>query len=127
MQAHRMRVRAALTALGFVLASLLGTIHEARTRHVVCAAHGELIHADVTARVADTAHSVLSALPGAPSHGDEHCSLASATHQSRVAPRAPVLAVATAALDPHVALAPRAVALPSAALYRTAPKTSPPA
>jgi len=119
-------MQAALTALGFVLASLLGTIHEARTRHVVCAAHGELVHADATAKVADTAHSVVSEVPRTASHGDEHCSLASATHQSRVAPRTPLLAV-IAATDPHVVLAPRTVALPHVSLYRTAPKTSPPA
>lgn len=126
MLAHRMR--AALTALGFILASLLGTIHEARTRHVVCAAHGELIHADTPAHAARPAtDTVANELPAGGSHGDEHCTLASATHQSRVAPRAPVLAVAAAAADPHAALAPRAVALPQASLYRTAPKTSPPA
>jgi len=123
-----MRARAALTALAFALASLLGVIHEATTRHVVCAAHGELIHADAPAKVAKaTPQDVVTARAPTTTHGDDHCALAQALRQSRVAPRVPVLAAVVASVDDVVALAPRPAASVTSALYRTAPKTSPPA
>jgi len=125
-----MRGYAALTAAAFVLTSLLGVIHEAATRHVVCAAHGELMHADMpTTRVAEVLQhgSVARDLPASESHGHEHCALASALRQSRIAPRASVIAAPVATTHPvTTTLAPTARAV-RIALYRTAPKTSPPA
>jgi len=124
-----MRAQAALTAFAFALASLLGVIHEATTRHVVCAAHGELIHADAPTKVAKppAGGAVASARTTASTHGDDHCALASATHQSRVTSRAPAMASAVAPADTVVAVVPAGVPRAETSLYRTAPKTSPPA
>jgi hypothetical protein len=123
-----MRARAAVTALAFALASLLGVIHEATTRHVVCAAHGELIHADAPSKVAKAApQDAIGARAPSSTDGDDHCALAQALRQSRIAPRVPVLAPVVASVDDVVALAPRATVPVASALYRTAPKTSPPA
>jgi hypothetical protein len=61
------------------------------------------------------------------SHGHEHCALISAMRASRVAPRPPAVASAPVAFNClTVAVAP-IVAAADRALYRTAPKTSPPA
>jgi len=124
-----MRAQAALTALAFALASLLGVIHEATTRHVVCAAHGELIHADAPTKAAKppAGGAVASGRTAASTHGDDHCALASAMRQSRVTPRAPALAPVVAPADDIVAVVPAGAPRADTSLYRTAPKTSPPA
>ena len=135
------RVHAALTALAFVLANLLGVIHEATTTHVRCAQHGELIDSDPAAanavRTATPASSAVTGDPvGAPRvgdltadalHGHEHCSLISATRESRMVPRSPALAPARVTAGDLVVSAPRTSAPRGRLIYRTAPKTSPPA
>jgi hypothetical protein len=123
-------VQAALTALAFVLASLFGILHEAATAHVRCAEHGELIHRDATVASTDgSAHAqFLDGLRAEAVPGHEHCSLVSATRESRLVPRPPAIAsspVASAAAP--VVTSPRAVPARAGSLYRTAPKTSPPA
>jgi hypothetical protein len=60
-------------------------------------------------------------------HGHEHCSLASAMRESRVVPRPPVVVPAPIAIDDLELTMPRAAATHHRSLYRTAPKTSPPA
>jgi hypothetical protein len=121
------RLSAALIALGFVLSSLIGLVHEATTRHVQCAEHGEQIHSEgaPSGRAAPD-HSVQST-PGAAVHGHEHCLIASATRASRIAPSAPALEPALRVAAPVTAVARRAAAPTTDRLYRTAPKTSPPA
>jgi len=123
------RVRAALAAAVFLVASLLGILHEATTTHVRCTAHGELVdsHTPVGAASEPVRDTILHGQPTAHGHGDEHCLLASALRSSRIAPRAPALvgAVAASVGDVEV-IAPRAAPAP-ACLYRVAPKTSPPA
>ena len=123
------RVQAALTALAFVLASLIGLVHEATTRHVRCAEHGELIHGNATAaNTADPARdTVVRELPAAASHDHEHCSLTSAMRESRVVPRAPVIVPVTVPIGELAVALPRVVAARGGGLFRTAPKTSPPA
>lgn len=119
--------------IAFALSSLLGMVHEATTRHVVCA-HGEMIHGDAVAVATDApvivAHdrtSVVRELPAVASDGHEHCALASALRESRVAPRPSAIGDAPVAVGELAVAAPRPVAAPDRGLYHTAPKTSPPA
>jgi hypothetical protein len=124
-----------------VLSSLIGLVHEATTRHVQCAEHGEQIHSDVAPVIAGGARWIANeaepaaahdrpaaarSQPAAAFHGHEHCVIASATRDSRLAPCPPAIATT------HVASAALAVVVPHDAvvrhdpIYRTAPKTSPP-
>lgn len=135
------RWQAVLTAAAFVLSSLFGLVHEATTTHVRCAQHGELIDRDappahaalavpsVSSTNADDPASVscVSDLPGVAMHGHEHCTLISAMRESRVVPRPPSIAPALVAIRNLAAAVPRTTAAPGRVLYRTAPKTSPPA
>jgi hypothetical protein len=135
------RWHAALTALAFVLSSLFGLIHEATVTHVRCAQHGELIDSDAavanTARTEPPASSANSEDPsGAPRlrdltavaiHGHEHCSLLSATRESRLVPRPPAIVPALVAVGDLMVAVPRSAAAHGRVLYLTAPKTSPPA
>ena len=123
------RVHAALTALAFVAASLLGVLHEATTAHERCAVHGELVDSDgplASVAVPVSAHDSLDgAQSSARGHGDEHCLMASALRASRIAPRAPALAVATVTVAAAPVAAPSAPRVP-VRVFRIAPKTSPP-
>ena len=124
------RASAALAALVFAFASLLGVVHEATTAHVRCAAHGELVDSDgvVRATASGPASATLaSALPSARGHGDEHCLLASALRESRIAPRSPAIAVAIVRLADLAMTPPGQGPARAATVYRIAPKTSPPA
>lgn len=122
------RIAAALTALAFALSTLIGLVHEATTRHVQCAEHGEQIHSDASPLARRVPANSLQQQTGATEHGHEHCLLAAAHRSERLAPSAPALASPTvdhatplAAAQPDHALA------PPRHVYRTAPKTSPPA
>lgn len=131
------RVHAAVTALVFVVSSLLGMVHEATTRHVRCAEHGELV--DAAARPGEPARRtaaveratdpsvVRDATAPAARDGHEHCSLVSTIRASRIAARPPALQGAPIAISDVATAPPGAVTARATALYRTAPKTSPPA
>jgi hypothetical protein len=123
------RVHAALAAATFVVASLLGIVHEATTTHVRCAAHGELVDsaAAVGAVAGPARDAIVHGQPRTRGHGDEHCLIASALRSSRIAPRAPALAVTVVTVADVAVVAPGAAAAVTAGLYRIAPKTSPPA
>lgn len=110
-----------------MLSSLIGLVHEATTRHVQCAEHGEQIHSEgaPTGRAAPD-HSAQSS-SGAAAHGHEHCLIASATRASRIAPSAPTIEPARCATTELTRVATRDAAATTDRLYRTAPKTSPPA
>lgn len=136
------RAHAALTALAFVLSSLFGLIHEGTTTHIRCAEHGELIDgrpavarpsstsAVSGARTANPAalgrSAVVRDLEAIALHGQEHCALASAMRESRIAPRPPVIAPAPVAIGDLQLTVVRVAAAHHRDLYRTAPKTSPP-
>lgn len=123
------RVQAAFTALVFVVSSWFGMVHEATTRHVQCAEHGELVDAPSTAprRAAATDHRLALRNSAPAAGGHEHCSLMSATRASRIAARPPALHSALIAIS-EVASAPTGGGTARATdLYLTAPKTSPPA
>jgi hypothetical protein len=121
---------AAATGAAMAAAGLIALGHQIEERHEVCAEHGELIHvsadaaeaAPVTAGTRSAAW--LSDSPLDLDHGD-HC----AVHWS--APQSPDL-IAAATTSIHIVARPNAVAVtdraPAAvALWRLAPKTSPPA
>jgi hypothetical protein len=122
------RVQAALTALAFVLASLLGVVHEATTIHVRCAEHGELIHRDATLATTASADrdAVVRDLRAETKPSHEHCSLTSSTRDSRLVPRPPAIASAPVAISRFAIAGPLVAVARAGALYRTAPKTSPP-
>ncbi len=122
-------MQAALTALAFVLASLFGILHEATTTHVRCAEHGELIDRDTTvANTASAGHeATLRGGVAGTLQRHEHCSLTSATRDSRLVPYPPEIAAVQVAISGIATVVPRAVVARSSGLYRTAPKTSPPA
>jgi len=126
------RVHAALLAIAFVLSSLAGLAHESTTRHVQCAEHGEQIHSDALAVSAGTldardAAPAVQRQPATAIHGHEHCLMASATRASRIAPTPPSIGATLVASAAPPAILPRADVVRDVALYRTAPKTSPPA
>ena len=110
------------------VASLLGVLHEATTIHVRCAEHGELIHRDAT--IANTASADREAVvrdlrvETKPSH--EHCSLTSATRDSRLVPRPPAIVSAPVIISSFAIAGPLVAVARGGDLYRTAPKTSPP-
>ena len=122
------RAVAALLGIAFVLANLIGFVHEATTLHVRCAEHGELIHGETSAASSgDSRATVAGDGQAGESRGHEHCDLASAIRESRCAPQAPALVLAPVTEAVHAA-APAAVAtVQHASIYRIAPKTSPPA
>ncbi len=124
------RFAASALALLFLYGQVASYAHLANVRHVRCADHGELIdlHGDqVEAAPADaSAGPRLIASHDCTSHRHEHCAIAAQRRESSagaehhevatVAPRA-VAREFTASPDrPHTPLA----------LYRLAPKTSPP-
>ena len=129
-----------LLALVCVLAQLGAALHLGLVRHVRCAAHGELMHADmhedshahgeatatVLAAVEVATQTVVfdTGAPGAtPEHTHDHCQ-ALAGHSTE--PTAPSVLVAA----PPVTVAPPALVAQTpavvVALYRLAPKASPP-
>jgi len=124
------RLSAAVTVVAFVLSSLFGVLHDASTTHVRCAQHGELIHSSATAPLSFGQRPVVAVVREAAravAQGHEHCALASAIREARIAPCPPAVVPAPLA---RAALA-VAIACDGAArergVYRTAPKTSPPA
>jgi hypothetical protein len=126
------RLQAALTALVFVVSSLIGLVHEATTKHVRCAEHGELIDGDpaLATRAAAKAPEPDSVVRDAgvpPVHGHEHCLVTSTSRASRIEVRPPAVAPAPLAISEVASAAPRVIASRGLRIYRTAPKTSPPA
>lgn len=124
------RAAAALAAFALAFASLLGAAHEATTAHVRCAAHGELVDSAGPAGAAAAGPSSATLARPEPTergHGDEHCLLASALRQSRIAPRAPAIAAAITGVAELLTPGPAPVATRAAPVFRFAPKTSPPA
>jgi hypothetical protein len=133
---RRSRALAALLGVAFLLSSLIGLVHEATTSHIRCAEHGELIHGEpgavasaAAASAAVTSHATLErgTGTGGQASGHEHCQLTYSTHESRCAPRPPVVIAAPAIVGELAAVAQRTETARSTSLYRTAPKTSPPA
>lgn len=131
------RVLAGLVAMMVVLGGVLDLHHQATTRHVLCAAHGALVHGSTTALdLAGTGDEIGLALrasgdeihqrPGSSSLREhEHCTFPSAAASSTVEP--PRLApVATDDAPAAVVAIADVVVTVGRGVYRSAPKTSPP-
>ena len=119
------RLVAAVTSLALVGAGLVTLAHHVETRHEICAEHGELMHVTGDGiTVVELAADSISDDPLDLDH-DEHCAIAWSTSEL-IEPAASGQRAIVAA-DPDRAAAPSADDLRSAALYRLAPKTSPPA
>jgi GMP synthase PP-ATPase subunit len=123
---RRPALPAALAALVLVVGQLVAFAHQAATRHVECAAHGEQLEA---ANVAEALHACaddhLVGVDGDNGEHHEDCVVLRALHQSNSVPHAwaapHVLALESLVIEPaqHANAVIRA-------LYRIAPKTSPP-
>jgi hypothetical protein len=117
------RLAVAVTAIGLVLAVQIGgAAHEASVRHVACAQHGEMLEApDVDPVPAGETRLVRAGGGG----GHDHCAVSGALRQHGVT--SSTAAIATVAVvvteTPAMAIETRHADL---ALYRLAPKTSPP-
>lgn len=123
------RIHAALIAVALVVSSVLGVIHEAATRHVVCAQHGELVHAGA-AQPGDRALTRTASVRqgGAPAvQGHDHCAMAQVLRDPRIASRPSLLELAPAAVAQLAAPGVDGGDVDDRGVYRTAPKTSPPA
>lgn len=109
-----------------LLAQLATSIHRADVQHVRCG-HGELVHAPAVAKHstdASTASQLVGVERGTHDGNDDHCVTATGVPGARVS--APTLAVKKQVTEHAIVVAsPRVVV--QTTLYRTAPKTSPPA
>ena len=135
-QRHKSRGARCLTtavACAVLLGQLAGLAHQLVVRHTACAEHGELLHAGDTSserRLAPASDAALTARAtdafSSSDDGHDHCLVAS--HRS--AYRAPPAAVAPASdrdgAVPLAVVAPDAPRPAAVAVFRTAPKNSPP-
>jgi hypothetical protein len=127
---HRRRVRllAASAAALLVATSLLVSWHRASVIHGVCADHGDAMHLE---KLADHAHapddpiSHLEDGTWLPGEGDHHCAILAIARDPLGAPGDGGPVAEAAAGDPGDLPTAR-VPAPAGALYRLAPKTSPP-
>ncbi len=125
-------------AIGLATFALIGQLaslsHLVLVRHTVCLEHGELIHPDeASARGVATTHlseSLASALRPAPeatgSHGHEHCAIAAHRRERVVVLAASALALELPAEGPRLSPGTTDAQLTPRAVYRFAPKSSPP-
>lgn len=123
---RRPALPAVLAALVLVIGQLVAFAHQAATRHVECTEHGEQLEA---AELAEALHACSDDhLVGVDGDGGEHhddCLVLRAMHQSSAAPDAWIAPVLVALGTEPTDLAPRVITV-ARALYRVAPKTSPP-
>jgi hypothetical protein len=151
--AMRTRVVAALSLFAFATGNLGALIHQATTTHVRCPEHGELIHGDepepsdagagsVSISLADRLEALAAAartpaepddpraggaLPRTSSNDHDHCYISCASRE-RLAGLSVEGPDRDAPIGARAALALAAGHAPAGrTLYRTAPKTSPPA
>jgi hypothetical protein len=124
------RLTAALVAFACFAGQLASLEHLASGPHITCPEHGELEDVPSVAHVGERLHEEAAfENEAAPTggHGHEHCIFASHARQvGRDVQVGKLVAVQLARTAPPVA-ARAALLAPRAALYRLAPKTSPPA
>jgi hypothetical protein len=128
--ANRLQVRqrgvAAITALLFVVCGLLAQRHEASTLHVRTAAGGYVHAAQLDGHHVENNSDIHGQRDPDSDHGD--CALLTTYHQAVSAHYSAPALVILAGRGALVAFtAPARRALASSAIYRLAPKTSPPA
>jgi len=125
----------------FLVGQLGGFVHQATVVHARCIEHGDLVHAGgagqakqdvarepwVDERARDGTPAEVRRSHGASGHGHDHCLIAFASRE-RVSPLDSIALVASAPpLTDTSSVSLAAEFAPVTALYRTAPKTSPPA
>lgn len=121
----------ALFVVGLMLSGrLLALAHLGGVVHRACAEHGELVEVGhqqpVSALATEHAGQVLRAVPVAAGHAHEHCAVAGHDRHSPLPCTAPTVDGAMAVIP--LALPPAEVPPgPRVALFRLAPKNSPPA
>ena len=117
------RFAVAVTAIGLVLAVQIGgAAHEASVRHVTCAQHGEMLEVPDADPVPAGETRLVRAGSGG---GHDHCAVVSALRQHGVTSSTATIATVTVMIAeaPAMVIATRHA---DHALYRLAPKTSPP-
>jgi len=116
---------AACAVVVLVVAQLIAFAHQANARHVVCAKHGELLEAAtlVDAHGGCTDSHWIGLDGDAGDHTE--CELTRVLHQSATTPK--VMLVATTVTATAAVIAKPAPVARYTVLYRSAPKTSPPA
>ena len=124
-----MRVAAVLAAVACVGGQLVSLEHVASGPHIACKEHGELEDVPSVAHIGEVVHREATVENGAAptgGHGHEHCAFASHARHMSAAGGRPVSPVSTTLAD----LRPAPIQVPPPkqlrALYRLAPKTSPP-
>lgn len=131
-----MRAIAAVSAALLIACTLLVDWHRATTMHGVCAEHGDELHLVQVdeLRGAPDAHghdpgdagdpAEVTRSSFVPTDGDHHCQITATTTVRMPDVDDHPRAAPTAATDPHAI--PAAAPLAARALFRLAPKTSPP-
>jgi hypothetical protein len=126
-----MRRRRAFPALFAVMLLVVGQLaalaHEASTRHITCAQHGEELEAaTLVGELHACDHDHLFGVEGnAGEHAD--CPIARAFHQSTQTSRFAVAPLLVPHVAPSDVVAAGELTLATSGLYLIAPKTSPPA
>ena len=118
---------AALLVASFLVAQITALVHRSGAEHSVCPEHGELIHGRTVAGAWSGAVGEARQAPQPPRDDHDVCELALASHERVQPPRAAPTLEAVSAAGRRVAPPRERVSGRSLALYRLAPKTSPPA
>lgn len=122
----RARVFALLTGLVCLLGQLGAVVHVGLVRHVRCAEHDALVHADDAGSEVAPVEGAAALPVEAAEHADEHCLVAELRRTEWLGPTA-IAATTAAPAGPEVPALDRLVAPgPPVDLLRLAPKSSPP-
>lgn len=122
---RRCTLTAAFALLVLVVGQLAALAHEADTRHVICADHGEELEAVTLAGADDGCENAHWVGVEGPEGEHAECSILHALHFSGIAPHVAGLVVVSTVL-PAVRPVPPPQIIYARSRYRIAPKTSPP-
>ena len=133
------RYLAAFLASLTLAAQILSLSHEGLVRHVVCAEHGEVVHADRVDSPAGTSSKALERaatersaavrgeLGANEAHGHEHCLIAAHRRERTVLSMSGAFTNVSGPERETAAARPEVLRPAAIAIYRVAPKTPPPA
>jgi hypothetical protein len=125
---RRRALPAAFAVALLVVGQLLALAHNAATRHVECEEHGEIFEAaQLSEALHDCDQDHLVGVENDAGGDHDDCSIARLLQHSAAAPDVPPVPVRAPALETLDQTAPASVVAIAMALYRIAPKTSPPA
>lgn len=118
---------AALVAVVYLGGNVGAFLHTTMERHVVCSDHGDLIHADSVQITPEIGQNQLQK-SAAHEAGHEHCATAHMMTFGREISESPTIVSNPYVIEPIVTprLAATPIRGPTLAVYRLAPKTSPP-